>query len=61
MAYLITAMMTGGVAAILSLFSGGTLADIFWNYVMYGHLGIAALAFAVVTFSFTDRKRDADV
>lgn len=56
MAYLLTAIMTGSVSALLSMFSGGTLAEIVWNYVIYGHLGMAALAFATVTYSLMDRR-----
>lgn len=48
MAYLLTAVMTGGVAAILSLFAGETFGQIFLNYVLYGHLGMAALLTASV-------------
>ncbi len=51
MAYLLTGIMTGGVSALLSLFKGGSLSDILWNYVVFGHLGIAALALAVVMSS----------
>jgi len=60
MAYLFTAIMTGGVAAILSLFAGNTLSDIMWNYVIYGHLGMAALALATVTYAMMDRKVEPD-
>lgn len=48
MAYLLSAVMTGGVSALLSLLKGGSLSDILWNYVVFGHLGIATLALAVV-------------
>ncbi len=54
MAYLLTAVMTGGVAAILSLFAGDTVGQIFTNYVIYGHLGMATLVVA----SFTARRFD---
>lgn len=54
MAYLLTAVMTGGVAAILSLLAGDTIGQIFMNYVIYGHLGMAALVVA----SFTARRFD---
>jgi len=57
MAYLLTAVMTGGVAAILSLFQGATFGTIFWNYVIYGHLGMATLAVAAVCAGAWDRKR----
>lgn len=57
MAYLLTAVMTGGVASILSLLKGGTLAQIFWNYVIFGHMGMAFLALAVVTARAIDRRR----
>ena len=49
MAYLLTAIMTGGVAAILSFFAGDTWGQIFLNYVLYGHLGMATLALATMT------------
>ncbi|QUJ77442.1 hypothetical protein KDD17_05445 [Sulfitobacter albidus] len=48
MAYLMTAMMTGGVAAIIALFSGAGIWSILWNYVIFGHLGMATLAFAMI-------------
>jgi len=60
MAYLLTAIMTGGVSAILSLFAGNTFVEIFWNYVIYGHLGMATLAAATVTYSVIDRRKDSD-
>ncbi|WP_299414616.1 hypothetical protein [uncultured Sulfitobacter sp.] len=56
MAYLMTAIMTGGVSALLSAFNGGTLGDIFWNYVVFGHMGMATLALAIVTASLLDRR-----
>lgn len=54
MAYLLTAVMTGGVAAILLLFAGDTVGQIFTNYVIYGQLGMATLVIA----SFTARRFD---
>jgi hypothetical protein len=60
MAYLLTAIMTGGVAAILSLFAGNTLGDIFMNYVIYGHLGMATLALATVASTAVDRRQNSD-
>jgi hypothetical protein len=48
MAYLLTAVMTGGVAAILSLFAGETFGQIFLNYVLYGHLCMAVLLTASI-------------
>ncbi len=57
MAYLMTAVMSGGVAAILSLFNGGTLGEMLWNYVLFGHLGMATLAVAYITASLVDRRR----
>lgn len=60
MAYLFTAIMTGGVSAILTLYSGGTFGQILINYVIYGHLGMAALALATVTFAMIDRKSAPD-
>jgi len=56
MAYLMTAIMTGGVAAILSLFAGESFGQIVLNYVLYGHLGMAALAAAAMTAKMVDRK-----
>ncbi|MBB3994649.1 hypothetical protein GGR95_002297 [Sulfitobacter undariae] len=56
MAYLMTAIMTGGVAAILSLFAGESFGQIALNYVLYGHLGMAALAVATMTAKMVDRK-----
>lgn len=61
MAYLFTAIMTGGVSAILTLYSGGTIGEIFLNYLLYGHLGIAALALASVTYALFDRRSTPDV
>ncbi len=55
MAYLLTAVMTGGVSALLSLIMGGSLSDILWNYVVFGHLGIVMLALAVVMNSTMSR------
>ncbi len=43
MAYLLTAVMTGGVAAILSLFAGETFGQILFNYVVSGYFGMAVL------------------
>ncbi|MEH6521440.1 hypothetical protein [Sulfitobacter sp.] len=57
MAYLLTAVMTGGVSALLSLLNGGSFADVLWNYVVFGHLGIVALALAVVMSSAMSRLR----
>jgi hypothetical protein len=56
MAYLITAVMTGGVSALLSAFTGGTLGEIAWNYVLFGHMGMATLALAVIATSFIDNR-----
>lgn len=56
MAYLFTAIMTGGVSAILTLYAGGSTGEILLNYVLYGHLGMAALGFASLTFARIDRK-----
>lgn len=58
MAYLLTAVMTGGVAAILSLYAGDTFGHILLNYVIYGHLGMAALVVAMITARAIDRKSD---
>jgi hypothetical protein len=59
MAYLMTAVMTGGVSALLSLFSGATIGQIMWNYVLFGHLGMAALAVATVTYALVRRRATA--
>lgn len=60
MAYLMTAIMTGGVSALLSAFTGGGLGDIFWNYVVFGHMGMATLALAVLATSVIDRNQTDD-
>ena len=60
MAYLFTAIMTGGISAILTLYSGGAIGQVLWNYLVYGHLGMAALAFATVSYSLFDRKSSPD-
>jgi len=56
MAYLMTAIMTGGVAAILSLFAGDSFGQIAMNYALYGHLGMAALFTAMITAKVYDRR-----
>ena len=56
MAYLLTAIMTGGVAALLSLATGAGIWQILWNYVFYGHLGMATLALAVVANTLRNRQ-----
>lgn len=58
MAYLLTAIMTGGVAAILSLFAGDTWGQILLNYVIYGHLGMATLVVATITARKFDQNRE---
>ncbi|WP_298862562.1 hypothetical protein [uncultured Sulfitobacter sp.] len=58
MAYLLTAIMTGGVAAILSLFAGDTFGQVMLNYVIYGHLGMATLIVASITARRFDRNTD---
>lgn len=58
MAYLLTAVMTGGIAAILSLFAGDSWGQIFLNYVLYGNFGMAALVLATMSARRFDRKRD---
>jgi hypothetical protein len=57
MAYLMTAVMSGGVSALLSLISGETTGQILWNYVLFGHLGMATLALASITFAQFDRRK----
>ncbi len=59
MAYLLTAVMTGGFAAILSLLAGDTVGQIFLNYVIYGHLGMAVLLTASIAAGRL--KDDADI
>jgi hypothetical protein len=56
MAYLLTAVMTGGASAILSLFEGHGFGQIFLNYLIYGHLGMAVLALATITTRRFDRR-----
>jgi hypothetical protein len=58
MAYLLTAIMTGGVAAILTLFSGGSWGQIFLSYVLYGNLGMVILAAASMTAAMFDRRNN---
>lgn len=58
MAYLLTAMMTGGVAAIVSLFADQTIGQIFLNYIIYGYLGMAALVAAAFTARSIGRTTD---
>ena len=60
MAYLLTAIMTGGVSALLSAFTGGSLGEIFWNYVLFGYLGIMALALAILASNVYDRFETRD-
>ncbi|MEQ6247782.1 hypothetical protein ABMC89_02705 [Sulfitobacter sp. HNIBRBA3233] len=55
MAYLLTAIMTGGVAAVISLLTGGSFGETLWNYVLFGHLGMAALACAVICNQLRNR------
>jgi hypothetical protein len=58
MAYLLTAVMTGGVAAILSLVAGDSFGQILLNYVLYGYLGMAVLMAA--TFASGTFRADAN-
>ncbi len=58
MAYMMTAVMTGGFGAILSLFAGDTVGQIFLNYVLYGHLGMGALAAAMMTAHVVDSRNN---
>ncbi|KIN72149.1 hypothetical protein [Sulfitobacter guttiformis] len=57
MAYLLTAVMTGGVAALMSLFEGHAIGQIALNYIVYGHLGMATLVLATVAARRFDRKK----
>lgn len=57
MAYLITAIMTGGVSALISALTGGSLGQIAWNYVLFGHMGMATLALAVIAGSIIDGRQ----
>ncbi|UWR21002.1 hypothetical protein [Sulfitobacter sp. S190] len=59
MAYLLTAITTGGVAAILSLLAGAGAGEIFLNYVIYGHLGMAVMATALLARQYLP-KADTD-
>ena len=36
MAYLLTAIMTGCVAAMISIFTGGGFMQVLWNYILFG-------------------------
>lgn len=56
MAYMLTAIMSGGVAAILAMYQGAGFGTIFWNYVLFGHLGMATLALASIASSRWDRN-----
>ncbi len=56
MAYLLTAIMTGGVSALLSFSNGGSFGEVLWSYVLFGHLGMGALAAAVVVTSLLGRS-----
>ena len=56
MAYLLTAIMTGGASALLSFSNGGSFGEILWNYVLFGHLGMGALAAAVVMTSLMGKS-----
>jgi len=47
--------MTGGVAALISLMSGGTFVQTFWNYVLFGYLGITALGCICVIRALVSR------
>ncbi len=60
MAYMITAIMTGGVAALISLLTGGGFLQVIWNYMLYGHLGMATLALAVIVGTILDRGSASD-
>jgi hypothetical protein len=58
MAYVLTAVMTGGAAATLSLINGATFGQILLNYILFGHLGMAVLALACVTCALWDRRSE---
>ncbi|WP_299559607.1 hypothetical protein [uncultured Sulfitobacter sp.] len=60
MAYLLTAIMTGCVAAMISIFTGGGFMQVLWNYILFGHLGMATLALATVASTLIDRKHRSD-
>ncbi|MCX7565199.1 hypothetical protein OS189_02425 [Sulfitobacter sp. F26169L] len=53
-----TAVMTGGAAAILSLFAGDTWGQIILNYAIYGHLGMGGLAVASMAANKFDNRTD---
>ncbi len=56
MAYMLTAIMSGGVAALISFFTGSALSQVAWNYVLFGHLGMTTLALAIVAASMIEHK-----
>lgn len=58
MAYMLTAIMTGGVAAIISLLTGSGAWQIILNYVLYGHLGMLTLALAMIAVSLRSTNED---
>ncbi|MGB5865060.1 MAG: hypothetical protein WBG95_12265 [Sulfitobacter sp.] len=51
MAYLMTAIATGGVAALITFFTGGSIGQVAWNYVLYGHMGMLVLLLAAIASS----------
>ncbi len=59
MAYMLTAIMTGGVAALSSFFTGAGFPEVAWNYVLFGHLGMITMAIAIAATSFINRKTEA--
>lgn len=56
MAYIMTAIMTGGVSALLSAFTGGSIGDVLWNYVVFGYMGMATLALAIAATTIAGRN-----
>lgn len=51
MAYLLTAIATGGVAALITFITGGSIGQAAWHYVLYGHMGMLVLLLAVLASS----------
>lgn len=57
MAYILTAIMTGGVGAIVSLLTGSGAWQVIWHYVLYGHLGMLTLALAMIATSLRNSNK----
>lgn len=57
MAYILTAVIVGGISALVTVITGGSLGSTFFNYVLYGHLGMVALGIIVVGNSIIGRAQ----